>query len=35
VPRYNDDAFRRNLHHWQLRRIGLGAFAPRLEQPAA
>jgi len=30
-PRYEDREFRRHLHNWQLRRIGLGWLAPRID----
>lgn len=30
VRRYEDLAFRRSLHRWQLRRLGLGFLAPRV-----
>lgn len=31
--RYDDLRFRKNLHHWQLKRIGLGWLAPKPESP--
>jgi len=29
LPRYNDPKFRKNLHEWQLKRLGLGLLAPK------
>ena len=31
MPRYNDLEFRKHLHSWQLKRIGLGFMAPKVE----
>lgn len=30
-PRYDDKTFRKHLHAWQLKRIGLGWFAPKID----
>lgn len=32
-PRYDGPEFRRHLHNWQLKRIGLGILAPKVEIP--
>lgn len=31
LPRYDDPVFRKHLHRWQLKRIGLGWLAPKAE----